>query len=111
LTRAAKAGDLELAVAEALGLPASTSTDDLINQVVRLQKLAEANGRNARYWGDEYEALDRASRQALGEHHKPGHTLPELITTLVGRVDRLTSERNEAQGALTAAPAETGGAE
>jgi hypothetical protein len=100
LTRAAKAGDLELAVAEALGLPASTSTDDLINQVVRLQKLADANGRNSRFWSDHFREVDLENRRALGVHHRRGNRVSELITELVAEVDRLTSERDTAREEL-----------
>jgi hypothetical protein len=88
LKRTAKLGDLELAIGEALGLSASAGTDDLIAAVGRLKKLGEANGLNARFWADHFDEVQKANRQALGEHHKPGHTVAELITALVGQVDQ-----------------------
>lgn len=52
----------------------------------RESKLAAANGQNARFWADHFDEVQQANRQALGEHHKPGHTVAELITKLVKRV-------------------------
>jgi hypothetical protein len=54
----------------------------------RLTKLAEANGNQARFWADHFHEVEKANRDALGAHHKPGYTVAELITALVGDLDR-----------------------
>jgi predicted secreted protein len=57
-------------------------------EIGRLTKLAEANGGQARFWADHFAEIDKANRDALGAHHKPGHSVAELITALVGELDR-----------------------
>lgn len=48
----------------------------------------DANGRNARFWADQFAEIEKANRDALGAHHKPGHSVAELITAVVGELDR-----------------------
>jgi hypothetical protein len=52
-------------------------------EVERLSKLAEANGQQARFWADHFAEVEKANRDALGAHHKSGHSVAELIAALV----------------------------
>lgn len=57
-------------------------------ELERLTKLADANGGQARFWANHFAEIEKANRDALGAHHKPGYRVDELITALVGELDR-----------------------
>ncbi len=67
-----------------------------------IMPVIELVSKQARFWADHFHEVEKANRDALGAHHKPGYTVAELITALVGNVARLTRQRDEAQGALMA---------
>jgi hypothetical protein len=65
-------------------------------EIERLTKLAEANGGQARFWADHFAEIDKANLDALGAHHKPGHSVAELIAALVGELAEAREFGNDA---------------
>lgn len=60
----------------------------------------DANGRNARFWAGHFAEVEKANRDALGAHHKAGHTVAELITALVGERDEAREHLDKVRQAL-----------
>jgi hypothetical protein len=69
-------------------------------ELQRVAKLAEANGNQARFWSDHFDEVEKANRDALGAHHKPGYSVAELITALVAEVGQLTNALSVANRTL-----------